>query len=197
MYVSGRGVRRSFRESGNPMAPRGGAAVRVGATLSHSRLRRRYSTKIARIIVPVESSPLARARRSSTAQQLVVRRVIPARAGFTRSLLLRALWSGSHSRSRRLCRIVRGRSVSAGITPARAGFTALVLPAVSTSEVTTARRVPDPCVENRGPENRVAPARAGASARAAGRPDRALPAKSSRGATPARAGAQPGVQPIQ
>ncbi len=98
-------------------------------------------------------------------------RVILARAGFTRSLLLRALWSASHSRSRRLCRIVRGRSVSA---------VGSLLLAQASRRWCCQRYRPlrslqpgvcrTPCVEHRGPENRVVPARAGATSTSAGTP---------------------------
>jgi hypothetical protein len=68
-------------------------------------------------------------------------RVTPARAGFPRSLLPRALeWEALP-----LAQAVQKRAGSFGqrgrITPARAGLTARVLPAVSTSEITTAQRV--------------------------------------------------------
>ena len=91
------------------------------------------------------SSPLARGLRAALRAELVVRRIIPARAGFTRTRSPAGTWSWDHPRSRGVYRrdrrgaqtgpgsspLARGLRSASGlhivqdrIIPARAGFTA-------------------------------------------------------------------------
>ena len=69
------------------------------------------------------SSPLARGLRSAPEMILGVRRIIPARAGFTYSLFLCSPHSGSSPLARGLPHGPYSFSQWAGIIPARAGFT--------------------------------------------------------------------------
>ena len=110
----------------------------------HPRSRGVYSPDDGRAHVWAGSSPLARGLRSVVSRRTSRRRIIPARAGFTHSLLLLIRFLRDHPRSRgvyppRMGRLIRfeGSSPlarglqhrrphlhrSRGIIPARAGFT--------------------------------------------------------------------------
>ena len=122
------------------------SAVRARAYADHPRSRGVYATPRPGITIANGSSPLARGLLQFGAGSLGESRIIPARAGFTKTKRTAATTSGDHPRSRGvyllllrfrvgaagsspLARGLHGYELShvqqAGIIPARAGFTAL------------------------------------------------------------------------
>ena len=122
---------------------------KVGGAPDHPRSRGVYSLLFYRITFVFGSSPLARGLPSEVADLAVVRRIIPARAGFTRNIVPTHACTVDHPRSRGVYRIpwciwsrLTGSSPLARglrhpkhsqftyrrIIPARAGFTWWLLP---------------------------------------------------------------------
>ena len=90
----------------------------------HPRSRGVYKANNGLLLLRNGSSPLARGLRAGEHHDVGRRGIIPARAGFTSSLLLTLMrLTGSSPLARGLPSDQRGASLGRGIIPARAGFT--------------------------------------------------------------------------
>ena len=99
-------------------------ALRGAQNRDHPRSRGVYMALSLTAAMTVGSSPLARGLLSNSQAQSQAHRIIPARAGFTRSVIYLMKQKSDHPRSRGVYRrLVHRRHGPRRIIPARAGFT--------------------------------------------------------------------------